>query len=100
MEAAVRLLREKGMAGAAKRSDRATPERKVGYRLADDASRGTMVALGCETEPGSNNDEFLGFAKKTLGAGQADGPGAEPELDEERTQLGRKHGENSGGTGR
>ena len=26
MEAAVRVLREKGMAGAAKRSDRATPE--------------------------------------------------------------------------
>ena len=49
MEAAVRVLREKGMAGAAKRSDRATPEGKVGYRLAEDAKRGTMVAVGCET---------------------------------------------------
>src|SRR6266480_1869302 len=40
MEAATRILREKGMAGAAKRSDRATPEGKVGYRLADDHARG------------------------------------------------------------
>ncbi|TML13730.1 MAG: elongation factor Ts, partial [Actinobacteria bacterium] len=51
MEAAVRILREKGMAGAAKRSDRATREGKVGYRLAEDNKRGTMVAVGCETEP-------------------------------------------------
>ena len=87
MEAAVRILREKGMAGAAKRSDRATPEGKVGYRLADDNKRGTMVAVGCETEPVSNNDEFLAFAKKVLERVEADGPGAEAELEEERAQL-------------
>ena len=39
MEAALRVLREKGMAGAAKRSGRETPEGKVGYRLAEDARR-------------------------------------------------------------
>jgi len=54
MEAAVVLLREKGMANAAKRADRATTEGLVGYRLAPDGSRGTMVAIGCETEPVSN----------------------------------------------
>ena len=94
MEAAVRLLREKGMAGAAKRADRATPEGKVGYRLADDAKRGTMVAIGCETEPVSNNDEFLAFAQKVLGAVEAGGPGAEGELEEERAHLAGKLGEN------
>jgi elongation factor Ts len=94
MEAAVRVLREKGMAGAAKRSDRATPEGKVGYRLADDARRGTMVAVGCETEPVSNNDEFLDFAKRVLEAVEASGPGAEAELEEERAQLVGKLGEN------
>jgi elongation factor Ts len=94
MEAAVRVLREKGMAGAAKRSDRETPEGKVGYRLAEDAKRGTMVAVGCETEPVSNNDEFLAFAKKVLETVEADGPGAESGLDEERTQLAGKLGEN------
>jgi len=94
IEAAVRLLREKGMAGAAKRSDRATPEGKVGYRLAEDARRGTMVAVGCETEPVSNNDEFLAFAKKVLDVVDANGPGSEGELEEERTQLAGKLGEN------
>src|SRR5205814_2849474 len=87
MEAAVRILREKGMAGAAKRSDRVTPEGKVGYRLAEDNRRGTMVAVGCETEPVSNNDEFLAFAKKVLETVEADGPGAEAALEEERAQL-------------
>jgi elongation factor Ts len=94
MEAAVRLLREKGMAGAAKRSDRATPEGKVGYRLGDDGKRGTMVAVGCETEPVSNNDEFLAFAKKVLEEVEANGPGSEQQLDEERAQLAGKLGEN------
>ena len=94
MEAAVRLLREKGLAGAAKRADRETPEGKVGYRLDDDSKRGTMVAVGCETEPVSNNDEFLAFAKKVLEAVEADGPGAETELEEERALLAGKLGEN------
>lgn len=94
MEAAVRVLREKGMAGAAKRSDRDTPEGKVGYRLADDGKRGTMVAVGCETDPVSNNDEFLAYAKKVLEAVEADGPGAEAELEEERVLLAGKLGEN------
>ena len=94
MEAAVRVLREKGMAGAAKRSDRETPEGKVGYRLADENKRGTMVAVGCETEPVSNNEEFLAFAEKVLKAVEADGPGAEAALDEERVLLAGKLGEN------
>ena len=94
MDAAVRVLREKGMAGAAKRADRSTPEGKVGYRIAEDGKRGTMVAIGCETEPVSNNDEFLAFAKKVLEIVEADGPGAEAGLDEERTQLAGKLGEN------
>src|SRR5256714_4261690 len=94
MEAAIVLLREKGMAQAAKRAGRATTEGKVGYRLAGDGKRGTMVAIGCETEPVSNNDEFLAFAKKVLEAVEAKGPGAEAELDEERTQLVGKLGEN------
>src|SRR5215831_14231409 len=87
MEAAVRVLREKGMAGAAKRSDRETPEGKVGYRLGEDAQRGTMVAVGCETEPVSNNDEFLAFAKKVLDIVESNGIGAENDLDDERVEL-------------
>jgi elongation factor Ts len=94
VEAAVTLLREKGMASAAKRAGRETSEGKVGYRLAEDGGRGTMVAVGCETEPVSNNDEFLAYAKDVLDAVDAGGSGAEAELDEARTQLAGKLGEN------
>ena len=94
MEAAVRVLREKGVAGAAKRAERETPEGKVGYRLAEDRKRGTMVAVGCETEPVSNNDEFLAFAKKVLEVVEEKGPGSEGELEDERAQLSGKLGEN------
>jgi elongation factor Ts len=94
MDQAIVLLREKGMAQAAKRADRVTSEGKVGYRVADDGSRGTMVAVGCETEPVSNNDEFLAYAKKVLEAVEQDGPGGESSLDAERVALTAKLGEN------
>jgi len=94
MEQAIVLLREKGMAQAAKRADRATSEGKVGYRVAEDGSRGTMVAVGCETEPVSNNDEFLAYAKKVLEAVEQDGPGAESSFEDERVALTAKLGEN------
>ena len=94
IDAAVVLLREKGMATAAKRADRATTEGKVGYRLAEDGSRGTMVAVGCETEPVSNNDEFLSYAKRVLDLVEAKGVGAESELENERVELTAKLGEN------
>ena len=94
MEAAIVLLREKGMAGVAKRAGRETTEGLVGYRLAEDGSHGTMVAVGCETEPVSKNDEFQAFAKKVLDAVAAGGVGAEAELENERAELVAKLGEN------
>jgi elongation factor Ts len=94
IEAAKTLLRERGMASAEKRSGRATTEGKVGYRIPDDRRRGTMVAVGCETEPVSNNDEFLAFAKKVLETVEAEGVEAAGKLDEERKALSGKLGEN------
>jgi elongation factor Ts len=94
LEAAQKLLRERGMASAAKRADRATPEGRVNFRLADDGKRGVIVAIGCETEPVSKNEEFLGFADKVLGVVESEGPGAEQALEEERQELSGKLGEN------
>ena len=94
LEVAQKLLRERGMAGAAKRAGRETPEGKVGYRVADDRKRGVIVAVGCETEPVSNTEEFLTFAKKLLETVERDGAGAEEQLDEERQELAGKLGEN------
>jgi elongation factor Ts len=94
LEAARTLLRERGIAQAGKRAGRATTEGKVGYRVAEDGTRGTIVAVGCETEPVSNNDEFLSFAKRVLEVVEKQGPGAEESLEEERIQLVAKLGEN------
>jgi elongation factor Ts len=94
MEAAIVLLREKGMADVQKRADRATTEGLVGYRLADDRSRGTMVAIGCETEPVAKNDEFQAFGKKVLDLVESDGIEAASQLEGERVELSAKLGEN------
>jgi elongation factor Ts len=94
LEAAKRVLRERGVASAQKRAGRETTEGKVGYRIGDNGRRGTIVAVGCETEPVSNNEEFLSFAKKVLEAVEGGGPGAEQRLEDERLQLSGKLGEN------
>jgi len=87
---AVKLLREKGMASAAKRADRATSEGKVGVTVRE--SVGAIAAVGCETEPVSNNDDFLAYAEKVLKT-VADG-GDASSLEDERVELAARLGEN------
>jgi elongation factor Ts len=94
VELATRLLREKGMASAAKRAGRATTEGRVADRVAADGSSGTLVAVGCETEPVSKNDDFLAFVDRALETVERDGPGAEASLEDERVALTAKLGEN------
>ncbi|HEY7179092.1 MAG TPA: translation elongation factor Ts [Gaiella sp.] len=94
LELATRLLREKGMASAAKRAGRATTEGRVAERVAVDASSGTLVAVGCETEPVSKNDDFLGFVEHALETVEQEGPGSEVALEDERVALTAKLGEN------
>jgi elongation factor Ts len=91
-DAAVKLLREKGMASAAKRADRETTEGKVLVSVGDTAA--SIVAVGCETEPVSKNDEFLAFADKVLREVESDGEGIAEALDAERVELSAKLGEN------
>jgi elongation factor Ts len=93
IEAAKKLLRERGKAAAGQRAGKTT-EGKVGYRIAEDRSRGTMVAVGCETEPVSDTPEFLAYAKKVLEAVEVDGPGGEARLEDERLELVAKIREN------
>jgi elongation factor Ts len=92
LEAARTLLRERGMAQVAKRAGRTIKEGLVGYRIEGD--KGTIVAVGCETEPVSKNDEFQAFARKVLEAVHADGPGAVESLEDDRVEVGAKLGEN------
>jgi elongation factor Ts len=92
IEAAAKLLREKGIAQAAKRSGRETTEGKVALDL--DETVAAMVGVGCETEPVSNNEEFLLFVSRVLDAVEKDGPQAADRLEDERVELSAKLGEN------
>ncbi len=94
IEAAQKLLREKGMAQAQKRAGRETTEGLVGYALSGDGKSGTLVAVGCETEPVSKNDEFQAFAEKVLKAVDAEGREAIEKFETERQELVAKLGEN------
>jgi len=91
-DAAVKLLRERGMASAARRADRATSEGKVGVIV--QGTTGAIVAVGCETEPVSSNEDFLAYAEKVLHAVHERGEGAVDDLENERVELAAKLGEN------
>jgi elongation factor Ts len=90
--AAAKLLRERGIAQAAKRSGRETTEGKVALDL--DETVAAMVGVGCETEPVSNNEEFLVFVSRVLDAVEKDGPQGADQLEDERVELSAKLGEN------
>ena len=92
LEEARRLLRERGLAAAGKRAGRATTEGLVGYHL--DGTVASMVGVGCETEPVSNNEEFQAFARHVLDAVHVEGPAAADQFEEERIELVGTLGEN------
>ena len=89
-DAAVKLLREKGMASAAKRAERGTSEGTVGVIVRDEV--GAIAAVGCETEPVTNQEDFLAYAEQVL---RTVFDGGDPaQLDEQRVELAAKLGEN------
>ncbi len=92
LDAARTLLRERGMAAAGKRADRATTEGIVLVRQNGDAV--AIVGVGCETEPVSKNDAFRAFAARALERVAADGVAAPDELEPERVELVAQLGEN------
>lgn len=92
LEAARQSLREQGLAEAGKRAGRETTEGKVAAHV--DGAVGAIVAVGCETEPVSGNEEFLDFVQHLLDLVRAEGPAAAESLEEERVELVAKLGEN------
>ena len=63
LEKAVDLLRQKGLAVAAKRAGRATSEGVVECYIHAGGKLGVMVEVGCETDFVAKTDEFQAFAK-------------------------------------
>jgi elongation factor Ts len=92
LEAARRLLRERGLASAGKRAERETRDGLVGLMISD--GKGAIVGVGCETDFVAKNGEFQAFAERVLQAVHTEGEGALPGFEEERLELIGKLGEN------
>ncbi len=63
MEKAVDLLRQKGLAVAAKRAGRATSEGVIATYIHAGGKLGVMVEVGCETDFVAKTDKFVEFAR-------------------------------------
>ena len=73
---AIELLRKRGAAVLAKRSDRETSFGRFGLFCSVDGERGAIVELKCESAPVAGNEEFVQLAND-LAECLATGPGAE-----------------------
>ena len=63
MDAAVDVLRTRGLAAAAKKAGRATNEGTIGAVVSEDATAGALVEVNCETDFVGTNAKFTGFAR-------------------------------------
>lgn len=63
-EEAIKILREKGLAVAAKKADRIAAEGKVAIKAAGDKT--AMIEVNCETDFAAKGDKFVAFIDKLL----------------------------------
>jgi elongation factor Ts len=63
LEEAVSYLRQKGIAVATKRAERATTEGSVWSYLADDAKTGVLLEVNCESDFVAKTDAFVAFGQ-------------------------------------
>jgi len=80
LEEAAKLLRERGQAGAAKRSDREASEGAVAVARAGDAA--AVAELRCETDFVAKADEFVALTDELAALVAAKGEDAAAELDD------------------
>jgi elongation factor Ts len=74
LDAAVTLLREKGIAKAAKKADRAANEGIITARIASSEKTGILLEVNCETDFVSKNEnfqQFIALIADTLAASSA-----------------------------
>jgi elongation factor Ts len=66
MDKAKELLKERGIAKAAKKADRVAAEGLVGLKIADDFSKATVVEINSETDFVAQNEGFQNLVKDTV----------------------------------
>lgn len=64
MERAIEVLREKGLAAAAKKAGRVAAEGIVKTYVSEDMKKGAIVEVNCETDFVAANEDFVVFAGK------------------------------------
>ncbi|RCW31623.1 translation elongation factor Ts [Marinilabilia salmonicolor] len=79
---AVEVIRKKGMAVANKRADREATEGAVLSKVTDDAKKGALVVLNCETDFVAKNESFVALAQSILDLGLTQGAKTLAELNE------------------
>lgn len=99
-DAAVDVLRKKGIAKAAKREDREAREGVVIAQTNADQTRGIIVALQCETDFVARNDGFIALTQKMADIALANYPATLEDLlnlpFEGSVTIGEKVGEQNG----
>ncbi|MCU7799547.1 MAG: translation elongation factor Ts [gamma proteobacterium symbiont of Lucinoma myriamae] len=74
IEAAIELMRKTGLAKADKKAGRIAAEGKVVVEFSDDAKKGVMLEVNCETDFVAMGDEFGNFASAVAKRILADAP--------------------------
>ena len=64
--AAIKILRESGMAIAAKKATRTAKQGIIASEISADSQTGLMIEINCETDFVSKNDQFKGFVAEML----------------------------------
>jgi elongation factor Ts len=75
MEEAVKILRKKGLAAAAKKAGRIAKEGLVAVAVTEGGLRGGMVELNCETDFVARTEQYQAFAQALAEQVAADGDG-------------------------
>lgn len=91
LEAAVDVLRKKGVASAAKKAGRSANEGVIAHYISPDSKSGILVEINCETDFVAKNDTFREFCNE-IAKTRLENP--EADFEEMRTAQVAKIGEN------
>ena len=94
-DAAVKILREKGAAVAAKRASKEANEGKVEAYVAEDAQQAAMIEVNCETDFVTRNEDFQAFvgeliAEASTHATDTMADAVSAKMEEKMAQIGEK----------
>ena len=94
-DAAVKILREKGAAVAAKRASKEANEGKVEAYVAEDAQQAAMIEVNCETDFVTRNEDFQAFVGELIAEASAHATdtmadAVSAKMEEKMAQIGEK----------